>query len=148
MQNDSWRRLSSLLVAILTPYKGRFQSIYHTLVLLPFALLFDQLPCDELFVSSFVALMLTERGKLAIAELVFYTPALFLAIIVTSRHGFGKQSGWVYLALLALIRVVGSILELVVMSKASVGLVVAATILSGIGLSPLLLAMLGLLQRV
>lgn len=98
--------------------------------------------------SSFVALMLTERGKLAIAELVFYTPALFLAIIVTSRHGFSKQSGWVYLVLLALIRVVGSILELVVMSNASVGLVVAAHILSGIGLAPLLLAMLGLLQNV
>ena len=92
--------------------------------------------------------MLTERGKLAIAELVFYIPALFLAIIVTIRHGFSKQSGWVYLVLLALIRIVGSILQLVVMNHASVGLVVAAVILSGIGLSPLLFAMLGLLQRV
>ena len=92
--------------------------------------------------------MLTERGKLAIAELVFYVPALFLAIIVTSRHGFSKSFGWVYLVMLALIRIVGSILELVLMSKASVGLIVAAGILNGIGLSPLLFAMLGLLKRV
>lgn len=92
--------------------------------------------------------MLTELGRLAIAELVFYTPALFLAIIVASRHGFSDHFGWVYLVLLSLVRIVGSIMELVIMSNASAGLITAAGILSGIGLSPLLLAMIGLLHRV
>lgn len=92
--------------------------------------------------------MLTENAKLAIAELVFYTPVLFLAAIVTIRHGFSKHLGWVYLFFLALVRIVGSILELVSMSNSSAGIVVAVVILSGIGLTPLLFAMLGLLQRV
>lgn len=92
--------------------------------------------------------MLTDRGKLAIAELVFYIPALVLAITIAIRHGFNRRLGWVYLVLLGLIRVIGSIIELVIQKNATAGLYKAAVILSGIGLSPLLLVMVGLVKRV
>ena len=92
--------------------------------------------------------MVSPREILDIVELAFYAPALLLAVYVVFKHGHGRQLGWIYLAVLAVIRIVGGSTGIVVISHPSQGLTEATTIASTIGLSPLLLAMLGLLKRV
>lgn len=91
---------------------------------------------------------LNGHGDLAIVELIFYTPALALALWVAARHGFSKQAGWICLAILPFIRIIGSALLLASEYHPSNGLTEGATALENVGLSPLLLAMLALLKRV
>jgi hypothetical protein len=90
---------------------------------------------------------LSATNTVAVVQLVVYIPLLVLAIIVTSRHGWQKASGWIYTAILCLIRVIGSICQLVSIHDSSSGLIEATLILEFIGLSPLLFATLGLLWR-
>ncbi|MCJ1471674.1 hypothetical protein MMC13_000314 [Lambiella insularis] len=92
--------------------------------------------------------MIDSREGLSIAELVFYVPGLFLAAFVAFRHGFGRESGWIFLVILSLIRIIGSICEIVSVSSPSQGVDECYIILASVGLSPLILAMLGLLKRV
>ena len=92
--------------------------------------------------------MLDSRGGLALAELIFYTPALFVAVLVAVRHGYNRNAGWIFLVLLSLVRIIGSICQLVAQNKPSTGVIEASIILSSVGLSPLILAMLGILSRV
>ena len=86
-------------------------------------------------------------GYVSVAELVFYTPGLLLAYLTCSRHGFSRASGWVYTFLLCIVRMAGAICQLVMYSNPSSGLIAATIILDGIGISPLLLATLGMLSR-
>lgn len=88
------------------------------------------------------------HGDLAIAELVFYVPAVALALWVAFRHGFSKQAGWIFLAILALVRIIGPSMLLAYEHKPSKSLLIGAIVLDNIGISPLLLAMLGILKRV
>ncbi|MCJ1250288.1 hypothetical protein MMC30_007514 [Trapelia coarctata] len=92
--------------------------------------------------------MVTDREGLSIGTLIFYLPALFIASFVAYKHGFGRQAGWFFLILLALARIIGSICEIASVSSPSRGVITAFVILSSVGLSPLILAMLGLLKRV
>ena len=92
--------------------------------------------------------MVTSREGLNIAELIFYIPVLFVAGFVAFRHGFGRQAGWIFLLLLSLIRIIGSIMYIVSVTSPSVSVIEGYTILASVGLSPLILAMLGLLKRV
>ena len=92
--------------------------------------------------------MLGARGGLAIAELIFYVPAFFVALWVAFRHGFNRRAGWLFLVILSLVRIVGWSCQLAAQTNPSIGLKEAAIILSSVGLSPLILAMLGLLSRV
>ncbi|KAL8702781.1 MAG: hypothetical protein Q9201_004057 [Fulgogasparrea decipioides] len=87
-------------------------------------------------------------SRLAIAEIVFYFPALLITILVIIRHGIKKELGWFFLASLAVIRIVGGSLELAANAQRNNNLFIAAAILNGVGLSALLLAMAGLLGRV
>ncbi|MCJ1287234.1 hypothetical protein MMC26_006582 [Xylographa opegraphella] len=88
------------------------------------------------------------REGLSIANIVFYIPCLFIAGWVSFLHGFGRQSGWIFMVILALVRIVGSICQIVSESSPSESIDEAWIILSSVGLSPLILAMLGLLARV
>ena len=88
------------------------------------------------------------REGLSIANLVFYIPCLFIAAWVSFRHGFSRQSGWIFIFLLSIIRIVGSICQIVSVSSPGESIDEAWIILSSVGLSPLLLAMLGMLVRV
>lgn len=92
---------------------------------------------------------LSELNRISIAELVIYLPALGVAIILALRHGFGRNAGWLYLILFSLVRILGAALELASMNDpTNTGLIVGGATLQSIGLSPLLLTMLGLLGRV
>lgn len=92
--------------------------------------------------------MITAREGLAIGTLIFYFPALFVASFVAFKHGFGRQAGWYFLIVLSLCRIVGSICGIVSESRPSTGAITAFVVLSGVGLSLLLLTVLALLKRV
>ena len=105
-------------------------------------------------------------GKIAAAEIVFYTPLFIVSLFIALRHGFGRQHGWVYLFIfclsvlqlqipskytneLPIVRLAGAAISIAsrISSTDQVGLVVAAAVLSGIGLSPLLLATQGFITK-
>jgi hypothetical protein len=92
--------------------------------------------------------MLDSHGDLAIAVLIFYLLVIGPAIYVCIRQGFGRHLGWFYLVTLPIVRIVGSACEIAAEQNPSVGLFTAAAICNGIGLVPLLLALMGLVERV
>lgn len=87
------------------------------------------------------------RGGVSILELIIYFPCLIVASIICSRHGFSRSSGWVFTLVLCLIRIIGACCQLATYHDQSSGLLEAAFILDSVGISPLLLATLGLLSR-
>lgn len=89
------------------------------------------------------------RSGISIAFIIIYVPFLLLAILLTHRHGLSRSSGFIYLVLFLLIRLVASSLQLAtIASPTNTGLYIAYTILQGIGISPLELTALALLTRV
>lgn len=92
-------------------------------------------------------MVLGPQGYVSIVELIVYIPALVTAIIVTSRHGFHRASGWIYTVILCVVRIAGAICQLLSYTDHSDGLLKATLIIDSIGLSPLLLATLGVLSR-
>ena len=89
---------------------------------------------------------LTTREVVAVAELVVYIPALFLALLVCIRNAFVRRMGFLYLIIFSAIRVAGAAVE--ILSQQNPFNKTDAEwsgILSSIGLSPLLLASIGLL---
>jgi hypothetical protein len=88
------------------------------------------------------------REGLAIADLIFYIPALFVAFYISFNHGFGKKKGWFFLIMLSLVRLVGAIAELVYVNSPSTGALTAYIVCSSVGLSPLILILLAILLRV
>ncbi|KAL8821729.1 MAG: hypothetical protein Q9223_000303 [Gallowayella weberi] len=91
---------------------------------------------------------LKDTSRLAIAEISFYFPALILSIIIVIRHGFNRQLGWIFLCILAIIRLVGNSEEIAANQNHSNGLFIAAAVCNGLGLGPLLLVTIGMLKRV
>lgn len=89
------------------------------------------------------------REGIAIVDLALYIPLVILTIIVLLRHGFQKQLGWIYLLIFTIIRTAGAVLELLhTHNTSNKSYLEWSLILSSVGLSPLLLASLGLLKRV
>ena len=92
--------------------------------------------------------MIGDRGGLAIAELIFYVPALVMSIVVASKHGFGRSAGWYFLIILSVSRIAGQIAQLVAVNQpTNESAQVAAAVLSSVGFSTLLAAQIGLLKR-
>lgn len=87
------------------------------------------------------------RDSIAAIELIYYIPFTFLSIFVCYRHGFNRSSGWIYTLILCIVRIVGGICQFVSHNNQSASLVQTILILDSVGLSPLLLATLGLLSR-
>lgn len=88
------------------------------------------------------------RSGVSIGELIFYTPALIIAAFLAFRHGFGRSAGWLFLIIFALARLIGAAMQLATISNpTSISLYTGYAILQNIGLSPLMLATLGLLSR-
>jgi hypothetical protein len=91
---------------------------------------------------------ITYTDVLAIWKLVYYSVALFGAMWVSGKHGFGKNSGWIFLAIFCIIRIVNSSAQIATITTSSDTAQTIAVITSFFGLSPLLLAALGILSRV
>ena len=92
--------------------------------------------------------MLSPSESLDIAELAIYLPLLLLTLVVVVRHGIHRQAGWIYLAIFCLIRIIGAALGIAAEKKSSnVSDLEWSAILGSVGISPLLLASLGLLKQ-
>ncbi|KAL8704101.1 MAG: hypothetical protein Q9201_002735 [Fulgogasparrea decipioides] len=93
--------------------------------------------------------MANETYAINIAELVVYVILFPLATVVAFRHGFKKSSGWVYLGIFTAIRIASSALGIAnYHNPTNQSNLVWYSILSGLAISPLLLASKGLLSRV
>jgi len=92
--------------------------------------------------------MVATQEAIAIAEICVYIPILILTVIVVVRHGFQKQLGWIYLAIFSVVRLAGAGFEIEKNhhpdNKTDIEW---SAILQSVGLSPLLMASLGLLKR-
>lgn len=88
------------------------------------------------------------RNGVSIAEIVVYVPSLLIAGFLAFRHGFGRNSGWIYLIIFCLVRILGSSTQLATIANPrSTGLYTSSAIFNNIALSPLTLASLGFLSR-
>ncbi|KAF2824621.1 hypothetical protein CC86DRAFT_45165 [Ophiobolus disseminans] len=87
------------------------------------------------------------RDVVAGIEMVFFIPAALLSIFICARHGFRRSSGWIYTLILCIFRIAGAVCQFLSHSDHSSGLIQTTIIIDSIGLSPLLLATLGMLSR-
>jgi hypothetical protein len=92
--------------------------------------------------------MLDQHGGLDVAVLIFYSILIFPAVFVCTRQGFGRHAGWLYLVSLPLVRILGAACYIAALQNPSTALFTVAAICNGIGLVPLLLALMGLMKRV
>ena len=90
---------------------------------------------------------LTHREDLDIVELAYYGVATPLIAFILFKHGFGRQIGWLYLAILATLRIVGAATGIASTKSPSQGLIETPIICTSVGISPLLLSLLGILGR-
>ena len=90
---------------------------------------------------------LDARGYVSIVEIIVFIPSAIASAVICSRHGFSRSSGWIYTLVLSIIRTVGAVCQLLTYNDSSDGLIKATVIIDSIGLSPLLLATLGMLSR-
>ncbi|KAL7823444.1 hypothetical protein V8C26DRAFT_386540 [Trichoderma gracile] len=96
-----------------------------------------------------MARSLESYDDIAIAELSFYTFALFGGIFLCLKHGFAKNAGFRALIILSLARIIGASLRLATISSPdNIDLYIGWMTLEGIGLAPLIMLSLGLLSRV
>lgn len=87
------------------------------------------------------------RNGVAILQLIIYLPYLFTDVYICFRHGFRKSSGFVYLVIFCLLRIVGAAAELATISDTTSDTpYTIAAVTSAIGTSPLLLATLALIS--
>ncbi|CZR55858.1 uncharacterized protein PAC_05746 [Phialocephala subalpina] len=93
--------------------------------------------------------MVSTQEAIAIAEICVYIPTFVLTLVVVFRHGFKKQFGWIYLAIFCIVRLAGAGFKIAQTHNPDNKTDIEwAAILQSVGLSPLLLASLGLLKRV
>ncbi|KAI9728140.1 MAG: hypothetical protein M1828_004601 [Chrysothrix sp. TS-e1954] len=89
------------------------------------------------------------RNQVSAATIAFYVPILLLAIYLLVRQGIHRNAGYVYMIMFSIARILGAALELgTINNPTSKSLNIGYAVLVSIGLSPLLLATLGILGRV
>ena len=91
---------------------------------------------------------LSYRGGIAVLQLVVFIPCFPIAVFLGFRHGFGRSSGWYFLIIFTLLRIIGAILYLIDEFHPSKNVLIGALVCSLIGISPLTLLCVGLLSRV
>ncbi|KAI0901859.1 hypothetical protein F4806DRAFT_444785 [Annulohypoxylon nitens] len=91
---------------------------------------------------------LNEHNNISIAQIIIYTPALFIAVWLSFKHGFGRSAGWLYLIIFSLARIVGAAMQLATIADpTNLSLWTGAATLQNVGVSPLIMLQLGLLGR-
>lgn len=104
------------------------------------------------FVSTFLQstsiMTITYRNGVSIAEICVYVPALAVAVFLSIKHGFARSSGWFFLIVFCVARLIGPAMQLAeIGSPDDAALYEGSAILNNVGFSPLTLAALGLLSR-
>jgi hypothetical protein len=88
------------------------------------------------------------RDGVSIGLIAVYLPALAIATYLAVHHGFNRSAGWMFLIIFCLARIIGASMQLATISAPNdTSLYTGYAILESIGLSPLMLAALGLLSR-
>jgi hypothetical protein len=91
---------------------------------------------------------ITYSDGVAIYELVYYSPCLATSLSVVLRHGPTKESGWIFLTTFCLIRIIGAAARIATIVHPGIKTAYTiAVVTSLLGLSPLLMASLGLVSR-
>jgi hypothetical protein len=91
----------------------------------------------------------TYTDGISTAKIIYYVPAVLISIFILFRHGFCKNSGWIYLAIFCVVRIINGAAQLATINNSNPATALEIALITGfLGLSPLLLASLGLLSRV
>jgi hypothetical protein len=91
--------------------------------------------------------MTHSRDVVAGIEMAFFIPTALLSAIICFRHGVHRSSGWVYTLILCIVRIAGAVCQFLSHNNHTSNLIQTTVIIDSIGLSPLLLATLGMLSR-
>ncbi|KAF2497377.1 hypothetical protein BU16DRAFT_580067 [Lophium mytilinum] len=89
---------------------------------------------------------LDSHGQLSVAELAIYGPCAIVCFVVAFKLGWRRSLTWLYVFTFCSIRIIGCIMEVLAQVKNDPSKLQTAGILDGVGLSPLLLAMMALLS--
>ncbi len=91
---------------------------------------------------------ITFPDGIAIYKLIYYSPALIASLYVSYKHGFQKGSGWIFLTIFCVIRIIGAGAQLATIDNSNPHTAETIALVAAVlGLSPLLLATLGILAR-
>jgi hypothetical protein len=91
---------------------------------------------------------LTEHNNISIAQIILFVPFLAVGIVLCIRHGFRRNTGWLLLVVFSIARILGAALQLATISNPkNLSLYFGALTLQSIGLSPLLIMLLALINR-
>ncbi|KAF7556931.1 hypothetical protein G7Z17_g1057 [Cylindrodendrum hubeiense] len=90
----------------------------------------------------------TLSDGLAIWQLIYYVCAFGGSLWVSAHHGFMKSSGWIFLTIFSVIRIIGCSAQIATIRSDSTTPITIAVLTGFFGLSPLLLATLGIVSRV
>jgi len=86
---------------------------------------------------------LDPRGKIAAAQVAFYTPVAALTAFLIFRYAFRRDAGWFWLFIFSAVRIANAALVIAGQLLSKTNLLVAAYVLEYVGLAPLLLSSLG-----
>jgi len=86
---------------------------------------------------------LDTRGKIAAAQIAFYTPIAGYTLFLIFRYAFRRDAGWFWLFIFSAVRIASGALVIAGELLLETNLLVAAYTLEYAGLAPLLLASLG-----
>lgn len=89
----------------------------------------------------------TESDGVSLAELLIDTPVLVISAWLVYRHGIRNNSGFIFLVVFGILRIIGSIANLVTISDPTRSATLAYMICSSAGLTPLFIATSGMLSR-
>ncbi|KAI0666315.1 hypothetical protein C8Q78DRAFT_1060763 [Trametes maxima] len=90
---------------------------------------------------------LDARGIISIVVIVIYIPILIVGALLSFRHGFTREAGWIFLVILSLIRLIGAITHILSEENpTNTTYTVIYGIMESAGTSPLLVATLGFLR--
>ncbi|KAI1180088.1 hypothetical protein F4777DRAFT_530919 [Nemania sp. FL0916] len=92
---------------------------------------------------------LTEHNRISIAQIIIFSPSLFISIFLCIRNGFGRNAGWLLLLIFSLARLIGASLQLATINDpTNQSLYFGSLTLQSIGLSNLIIVLLALINRV
>ncbi|KAF7537260.1 hypothetical protein G7Z17_g12891 [Cylindrodendrum hubeiense] len=95
-----------------------------------------------------MARSLDTYDRIAIAEIIIYSFFLVGGAFLCFKHGLSRSSGWRFLVILALARLIGSAMLLATINDpTNISLYIGWMTLNGVGFGPLILMLLGLLDR-
>lgn len=91
---------------------------------------------------------LNDYDCIAAFQLAIWCIYLIVGIYLCTRHGFTRSSGWVFLVLLALVRIIGASMRLATLNDpTNVDLYVGWAVCSGLGLAMLVGLSIGIMSR-